>query len=174
MTHMPIPSNLRLVARLMRPADLPAVCAIDALSFTLPWPPRSFAFELNENPSSLCTVIEVTRAGEVPQVVAMAVTWLIVDEAHIATFAVHPQFRGQGVGRALLKFVLHAAVERGAAAALLEVRKSNLHAQALYRSFGFEVVGIRRHYYQDNGETALLMTLFNLPQRLVNLEDEQF
>lgn len=157
----------------MRPEDLPAVCAIDALSFTLPWPPRSFEFELNENPASLCTVIEATRPGEAAQVAGMAVTWLIVDEAHIATFAVHPHFRGQGLGRLLLRAILLEAAARGATAALLEVRESNRSAQALYRAFGFEVVGSRARYYQDNGESALLMTLFNLPQQLENLVEAQ-
>ncbi|GAB4494964.1 MAG: ribosomal protein S18-alanine N-acetyltransferase [Anaerolineales bacterium] len=160
---------VQFAVRPMRPEDLPEVCAIDALSFTLPWPPRSFEFELNENPASLCTVIEAVRPGELARIVGMAVTWLIVDEAHIATFAVHPDFRGQGVGRRLLKFVLQSAAQHGAVVALLEVRESNYVAQALYRAFGFEVVGSRARYYQDNGEAALLMTLFNLPQQLENL-----
>ena len=92
-------------------------------------------------------------------VVGVIVVWLIVDEAHIATLAVHPELRRQGIAQKLLCVALKEAAEDGMLSALLEVRAGNEAAQDLYRKFGFEVVGRRPRYYQDNFEDALLMTL---------------
>jgi ribosomal-protein-alanine N-acetyltransferase len=88
--------------------------------------------------------------------------WLVVDEAHISTFAVHPGWRRQGIGQALLREVLRQAVLQGATSATLEVRVSNLAAQQLYANHGFVPVGRRRGYYRDNNEDALLMTTYSL------------
>jgi len=143
--------------RPMRLEDVPRVYAIDALSFELPWPERSYRFELVENPTSELWVAEVQQAERI-EVVGMIVLWVIVDEAHIGSIAVHPDYRRQGIAQALLVRALGAASRRGATQATLEVRRSNLAAQALYRRFGFEVVGIRPRYYRNNQEDALLMT----------------
>jgi ribosomal-protein-alanine N-acetyltransferase len=91
-------------------------------------------------------------------VVGYAGFWFIVDEAHISTIAVHPDWRGQGAGEQLLAAALERALDLNAIKATLEVRVSNTRAQNLYRKYGFEEVGRRRHYYRDNGEDALLMT----------------
>ena len=91
--------------------------------------------------------------------IAMCVVWLVVDEAHIATIAVHPQYRGQGIGKLLMDHILQDAVRRGLLSALLEVRAGNQVAIQMYRQFGFEEVGRRPRYYQDNHEDAVLMTL---------------
>jgi ribosomal-protein-alanine N-acetyltransferase len=88
--------------------------------------------------------------------------WLIIDEAHIATLAVHPELRRQRIARKLMCVALTEAAQAGAISALLEVRAGNAAAQNLYRDFGFEVVGRRPHYYRDNQEDALLLTLANL------------
>jgi [ribosomal protein S18]-alanine N-acetyltransferase len=93
---------------------------------------------------------------------AMIVSWLIIDELHIATFAAHRDFRRQGIGSRLLVAALADGRRLGAKRAILEVRETNLEAQAMYRKFGFEVTGRRPGYYRDNGETALLMTLEQL------------
>jgi ribosomal-protein-alanine N-acetyltransferase len=84
--------------------------------------------------------------------------WALVDEAHLANIAVAPEWRGRGLGELLLVTVIDRAVELGLAVVTLEVRVSNLRAQKLYRKYGFEVVGERRHYYSDNGENAYIMT----------------
>jgi ribosomal-protein-alanine N-acetyltransferase len=89
----------------------------------------------------------------------MIVSWIVIDELHIATFATHPGFRRQGVGSQLLKDALDDASRAGARRAFLEVRASNAAAQEMYRKFGFEVVGRRPRYYRDNSEDAVLMTL---------------
>jgi ribosomal-protein-alanine N-acetyltransferase len=141
--------------RPMRPADVKRVHEIDVLSFNMPWPERSYHFEVSENSHAVPWVAE-TGAGEV---IGMIVTWVIIDEAHIATIAIHPEHRRAGIGRRLLARGLLAAWERGARTAFLEVRKSNAAAQAMYQQFGFAVSGVRPRYYQDNFEDALLMTL---------------
>jgi [ribosomal protein S18]-alanine N-acetyltransferase len=141
--------------RRMLPADVGLVHALDALSFSLPWPESSYRFEVSEN-SNAIPLVAVNEAGGV---VAMSVTWVIIDEAHVATIAVHPDYRRLGLGKRLLAASLLEAWERGALLSHLEVRRGNLAAQVLYADFGFEVVGERPRYYQDNHEDALLMTL---------------
>jgi ribosomal-protein-alanine N-acetyltransferase len=140
--------------RRMKLEDVPAVHEIDNLSFSLPWPERSFRFELTGNPVSRGWVAEVD--GEIA---AMLVLWFIVDEAHIATLAVHPNFRQQGIGEQILLHALRSVQEEGARRVFLEVRAGNIAAQAMYKKYGFEVAGVRPRYYKDNNEDALLMNL---------------
>ena len=137
--------------------DLPIVIQLDQISFSLPWPERSFRFELTENIASRCWVAEVDE-----RLAAMLVGWLLVDELHIATIATHPDFRRQGIGRKLLSYALLRAQEEGAQSSFLEVREGNLAAQEMYRQFGYETTGRRRRYYKDNDEDAILMTLKSL------------
>jgi [ribosomal protein S18]-alanine N-acetyltransferase len=146
--------------------DVERVHLIDQLSFSLPWSERSYRFELTENQNSSLWVAEVDAAGGA-LVVGMIVVWIVLDEAHIATLAIHPDYRKLGIGRLLLTQGLRAAAERGAQLAYLEVRRSNRAAQVLYQSFGFAVVGERRRYYKDNQEDALLMTLADITVALV-------
>jgi ribosomal-protein-alanine N-acetyltransferase len=146
-----------LLIRRMHLEDIPAVHAIDELSFSMPWPERSFKFEATENPAARAWVAESDG-----RVVAMLVMWLIVDEAHIATIATHPDFRRQGIGEQLLLEALRAARAEGAKLAFLEVREGNTAAQSMYSKHRFEVTGRRPRYYKDNQEDALLMTLDDL------------
>jgi ribosomal-protein-alanine N-acetyltransferase len=143
--------------RKMTEADIPAVTALDQMSFTLPWPERSFRFEIMDNPASRCWVAEMNG-----QIVGMIVAWLFVDEAHIANLATHPDFRRQGIARELLKHTLRYTYDEGAVSSFLEVRESNLAAQEIYRKFGYVNTGRRKRYYKDNDEDAILMTLENL------------
>ena len=145
---------MSLVIRKMTLDDVPAVIDLDQKSFTLPWPERSFRFELADNPASRCWVAELDG-----KVVGMIVAWLIVDEVHVATLATHPDFRRQGVGTKLLAHTLRALLAEGARSSFLEVRASNRAAQDMYRKFGYEATGRRRRYYRDNDEDAILMTL---------------
>lgn len=137
--------------------DLEQVVAIDQVSFSLPWPARSFQFELTDNPASRCWVIELNE-----KIVAMIVSWLILDELHIATIATHPEYRRQSIGRKLLLCALKSARDEGVVRAFLEVRESNQVAIDMYKSFGFVEDGRRKEYYKDNGEDAILMTLNDL------------
>jgi ribosomal-protein-alanine N-acetyltransferase len=138
--------------RRMTPADLPAVAELDQLSFSQPWPPQSFATEL-DNKNARCWVAEVDG-----RVAGALVIWCVLDEAHIATIATHPDFRRQGIGRNLLKAGMDAAYTEGARIYHLEVRAGNATAIKIYEDFGYEVVGRRPKYYKNNGEDALLMS----------------
>lgn len=138
--------------------DIPSVRSIDRVSFALPWPESSYQYELTGNRVSHMLVAQAEPASG-PAVAGYIGFWLIVDEAHISTLAVHPDWRGRGVGRLLLRCALNLAVASGARLATLEVRHSNLAAIQLYHEFGFNVVGRRPRYYKDNNEDALLMTL---------------
>jgi ribosomal-protein-alanine N-acetyltransferase len=151
---MIVVADVKTNIRRMRVDDLPRVQAIDEISFSSPWPKNAFRHELLENPNAYCWVAEVEG-----QVVALMVCWLILDEAHIATIAVHPAQRGQGISRALVVSGLIDLIAKGAVSATLEVRAGNFVAQNLYRYFGFKEVGLRKRYYQDTKEDALLMTV---------------
>ena len=133
--------------------DIPAVLEIERASFTTPWPPEAFQQELRHNRLSRYTV---ARQGNA--VVGYAGVWLMVDEAHVTTFAVHPDWRRQGIGRRLLLAMLIVAEELHAARMTLEVRVSNVAAQALYGAHGFAIAGRRERYYTDDGEDAYVMT----------------
>ena len=137
----------------MRLADIAAVHEIERLSFTTPWPAYAFEQELTAN--RLARYV-VARAGS--SVVGFGGVWLMVDEAHVTTIGVHPEWRRQGVGRRLLVALIDLSEELRASRVTLEVRASNLGAQALYAELGFEVAGRRTHYYTDDGEDALVMT----------------
>jgi len=137
--------------------DVEQVIELDRASFTLPWPERSFRFEIETNEASRCWVAESDA-----KIIAMIVTWLIVDEVHVATFAVSPDWRRQGIAQRLLAHTLLDAARLGATKSYLEVRKGNLPARALYEKFGFVEVGIRKKYYQDNKEDAVMMNLEHL------------
>ena len=149
---------MSFLIRRMQIDDVPAAHEIDKLSFTLPWPERSLRFEVTDNPAARCWVAE--QDG---RVVGMLILWMIIDEAHIATLSTHPEFRKQGIAESLLIKTLEEAYAEGARSALLEVRAGNQAAQALYRKYGFKAVGRREHYYKDNNEDAVLMTLSRLP-----------
>ena len=141
----------------MRMADIPQVHEIERLSFATPWPSYAFEQELTGNRLARYVVARV-GSGAMERVVGFAGVWLMVDEAHITTFGVHPEWRRQGIGAGLMIRLLELAEELGARRMTLEVRAGNLAAQALYRRFGFEVAGRRPHYYTDDGEDALIMS----------------
>jgi ribosomal-protein-alanine N-acetyltransferase len=145
---------MNYIIRKMAVEDLEQVVAIDQASFSLPWPPRSFYFEVTNNPASRCWVVELDG-----KIIAMVVAWFIVDEIHIATIATHPDFRKQGVGEDLLSHTLQFARDEGAITSFLEVRESNESALKMYFKFGYVETGRRENYYADNGEDAILMTL---------------
>jgi len=133
--------------------DLDAVHAIERASFFPPWPDDAYRSELTTN--KLATYL-VARMDDV--VVGFAGIWLMVDEAHITTFAVDPAWRRRGIGERLLLALLDVSIVRRAREATLEVRLSNMPARRLYEKYGFRPVGIRPRYYSDNGEDALIMT----------------
>jgi ribosomal-protein-alanine N-acetyltransferase len=170
--------QLHVLLRRMTLDDIDQVVAIDQLSFPIPWPVRSYRYELLNNDKSTLLVVEKdekrtppdgSRRGWLqrlfnpqqappPLILAYSGFWHIADEVHISTIAVHPDWRGRGLGELLVLAMVREAARRGAAIVTLEVRVSNETAQALYRKYGFEITGVRRGYYHDNHEDAYLMT----------------
>ena len=160
-----------LSIRKMEASDIQTVIALDRQSFSLPWPESAFHYEAEKNAASRCWVAELNEDAKNPVLVGMIVVWLILDEVHIATIAVNPTFRQLHIGQRLIAHTLINAAELGAKKAYLEVRKGNLPARALYSKFGFIEVGVRRWYYQDNREDAILMNLDELDKdRLISLQ----
>ncbi|MBN2898359.1 MAG: ribosomal protein S18-alanine N-acetyltransferase [Clostridia bacterium] len=140
------------IIRSMTLADVQAVCEIESLSFASPWTEASFINELTNNKLAHYYVAEVSG-----RVVAYLGVWYILDEGHITNIAVKPAYRGNGYGLALVYHLKSVAPESGIAWLTLEVRVSNVPAIALYEKMGFETQGIRKKYYQDNGEDAMIM-----------------
>lgn len=142
-----------LLIRPMNVLDLSAVQLIERASFTTPWPPQAYRQELEANRLAAYLVALI---GD--EIVAYGGIWLMVDEAHVTTFAVHPRYRRRRIGERLLLSLLDLSMDRRAREATLEVRLSNLAARRLYEKYGFRPVGIRPRYYSDNQEDALIMT----------------
>ena len=137
----------------MQIGDLDAVQEIERRSFRTPWPAHAYRTELETN--RLATYV-VARIDD--RVVGYGGMWVMVDEAHITTFALDPDFRRRRIGERVLLSLLDHAQARHAHEATLEVRLSNLPARRLYEKYGFRPVGLRPRYYSDDNEDALIMT----------------
>lgn len=144
---------VKLLIEAMQLEHLAEVQRIEQASFTTPWPENAYRSELLTN--RLASYLVARADG---RLVAYGGMWLMVDEAHITTFAVHPAWRRQRIGERLLLAFLDLARDRHAREATLEVRLSNLAARRLYEKYGFRPVGLRPRYYSDNNEDALIMT----------------
>lgn len=136
----------------MKMSDLKQVLAIENMSFPAPWSRQAFISELTYNRAAVYLV-----ARQDHQVIGYAGMWVIVDEAHITNIAVHPAWRRLGVGKRLMDRLVAIAEANNCRAITLEVRKSNAAAQNLYAQYGFVPHGLRRGYYSDNGEDAIIM-----------------
>lgn len=144
--------NKQLIFRPMEEKDIDQIVRIENESFTTPWSRESFENELSKNQFALYIVLE-----DEDVVFGYCGVWIIVDEAHITNIALLPKYRGMKLGEALLRKVMVIAKERGAKTMTLEVRVTNEIAQSLYRKLGFQNGGIRKNYYTDNQEDALVM-----------------
>ncbi len=151
--------------RKMAPEDLDQVIEIDQLSFSQPWPANSFQFEMYNNPVARLWVAEKIPETTPACIIGMMVIWMVIDEAHIGTIAVHPDYRRLGIGSMLFRHGLAHLQAEGAKLVYLEVRRTNFCAQELYRRFGFCMFDERKGYYQDNGEDALIFILDHLQTR---------
>jgi len=147
----------RLQIERMTATDLPAVLEIESLSFPSSWPQNAFASEIRDNRLAHYFVGRLDG-----RIVAYGGIWVILEDSHVTTIAVHPASRGKKLGEEMLLHLLHEAVAGGASWMTLEVRESNEVAQKLYRKYGFTVVSTRRGYYSDNNENALVMWAGNL------------
>ena len=163
--------------------DVPTVAAVEQQVFSLPWSASAFRYELAQNRSSEYLTLRYTpwerepaqdsfrhlvqrligRGRRDPSLVGYGGFWFLIDEAHITTIGLRPEWRGRSLGELLLVSLIERALERGAATVSLEVRVSNAIAQSLYAKYGFKHVGTRKGYYSDNREDALIMTIEEAP-----------
>lgn len=134
----------------MKAHHLPYVIAIERRSFPQPWSYSLFLSELSNRVASYFVALFEGR------VIGYIGLWILWEEGHITTFAIHPKYRGRGFGKRLFQYALEYARSCGCRYILLEVRTSNTRAQTLYQKFGFRVIGVRARYYAD-GEDALVM-----------------
>ncbi len=132
--------------------DLDGVMTVEQTAFVTPWSRRAFVTELTENAYSYYLVAKLDG-----QVVGYGGMWLILDEAHVTNIAVHSRHRGKGIGERLMLELMAAAKAHGCRRMTLEVRRSNLPAQNLYMKLGFEARGVRKGYYTDTREDAIVM-----------------
>ena len=152
----------RYFIRRMREEDLPAVRAIEALSFSNPWSDNTFRGEI-QNTSVSFPMVVVRRPGDRAvadgEVVAYIIYWQIRDDVQVNNVAVHPDCRGLGLGEALMRYAIARVRESGATFMTLEVRQSNAPALTLYKKLGFEVMGTRKNYYTKPDEDAFVLAL---------------
>ena len=132
--------------------DVKLITELEKTCFSTPWSEQSFFEEITRNELARYAVAEV---GE--QIIGYAGLWLVTDEGHITNVAVHPDFRRKGIARALVSSLIKTSLREGADKFTLEVRASNAEAISLYKSLDFFECGIRREYYDDDGEDALIM-----------------
>ncbi len=141
----------------MRLDDIDSVLEIERMSFTTPWARDAYLHELKDNRRA-CYLV----AWEFHRVLGDAGMWVVLDEAHVTTIAVDPLHRWRRIGKRLLAALIGEARRRRARRVTLEVRKSNIGAQSVYRKYGFKDIGIRKGYDSDNREDAIVMWTGNL------------
>lgn len=146
-----------LLLRQAEPADVPALEALERTCFTHPWTAAQLADELAAGDPGFVLVLERPAGGGGRRLCAYGSFRLVLDEMHVMNVAVAPPERRRGIARWLLRFAMGRAARRGARRALLEVRAGNREAVALYESLGFRRLGVRREYYREPVDDALVL-----------------
>ena len=145
-------NNVELILRPAETRDVAQIAEIEKICFATPWTEDAIYKEIASNPLAHYII------GEIDGVVAGYVGfWQILDEGHITNVAVRPEFRNNHIGTALIAIMIEIGQQLGITRYTLEVRSSNEPAKALYRNFGFKEAGLRKGYYEDNGEDAVIM-----------------
>lgn len=158
--------EFNLEFRSMQLNDVEHICRIEEEAFSTPWTAAAYINELKNNHFARYMVMELE--GEI---IGYAGMWLIMEEAHVTNLAVRADYRGKKLGERLVRELQKTARFIGAVRMTLEVRKSNIVAQSLYRKLGFYSVGFRKGYYSD-GEDAMIMWV-DLPQLTYSEEQEE-
>lgn len=140
------------VFRYMKEEDIDQILEVEHASFATPWSREAFYNEIYNNKFAVYIVLE-----EDDKIIGYCGAWVVIDEAHVTNVAILPAYRGRHLGEALLRKMMTVAKDMGARSMTLEVRVTNNVAQSLYRKLGFQNGGIRKNYYTDNQEDALVM-----------------
>ena len=143
-----------ITVRKMLLEDIDAVMIVDRDSFSIPWSRESFFLEVESRLSSYVVVEEDSG-----QIIGYGGFYLIIDQVEITNIAVLGKYRGQGIGKSILEALIKLAIVGGGKVVNLEVRASNEAAKAMYFSYGFNLVGSRKGYYQLPSEDAFLLSL---------------
>lgn len=143
---------MKIWIRRMELEDIDQVLEVERASFQSPWTTDIYYHELMDNIHAHYYVAETED-----HVVAFGGMWVVMEDAQITNIAVHPDFRGKKIGEKLFGYMLSTAIRMGAERLSLEVRKSNIVAQKMYQKFGLIPGGIRKNYYTDNQEDAIVM-----------------
>ena len=133
------------------PEDAESVANIERESFPTPWSREDFWREASND--FACYIVALDDA----EIIGFGGCWISFEEAQVTNIALTSTQRGRGLGKALMARLMRAAAARGAERMTLEVRPSNTPALRLYEGLGFAAIGIRKKYYQDNDEDAILM-----------------
>lgn len=141
-----------MIIREMTSEDIDQVLVVEELSFPTPWSRAALEFEMMENEHAYYFVAEIEK-----EIVAYCGAWFVMDQGTITNIAVNPSYRGRKIGDVIFNHILLFAKESGISEMSLEVRVSNEVAQRLYRKYGFINGGIRKNYYVDNNEDAIVM-----------------
>ena len=142
----------KITIRVMRIEDIEYVSRLERRCYTLPWSSSAYVTEVGN--SNAYYTVAILADGTIAGYAGM---WVIMDELHMTTIAVDPSVRGLKIGERLLIDVIREGIKRGAERATLEVRERNTVAHNLYLKYGFEDVAVRKNYYSDNGENAIIM-----------------
>ena len=156
------PSEEVVVIRPMRVSDIEPVSKIERNSFTTTWNAQAYVTELSNPAAAYSVAVVGDRNAGTERVIGYGGLWVIMDEAHITTIAVVPDFRGRHIGDRLLCRMLGTAIEKGATRATLEVRSGNEVGIGLYKKYGFVWAAIRKGYYADNNENADIMWIHDM------------
>ena len=144
----------KIVIENMTIDDIDNVLEVEKDCFSIPWSRESFLREITNNEIALYLVAKIENKA-----VGYIGVWKIINEGHITNVAVHSKYRKLGIGNELVSMLLSLCREDGIDAFTLEVRRSNTIAQNLYKKYGFVESGVRKGYYQDNREDAIIMWL---------------
>ncbi|MGI6224769.1 MAG: ribosomal protein S18-alanine N-acetyltransferase [Peptococcales bacterium] len=150
---MPELTGFRL--RKMELGDIDQVVEIENVSFPTPWSTFAFTCELLDN--NFANYLVLTLDNDQNTIIGYGGMWIILDEAHVTNIAIAPSYRGKRLGEYLLREMMVRALAKGAEKMTLEVRVSNTNAQKLYKRLGFKATGLRKGYYLDNDEDAIIM-----------------
>ncbi|HLR08964.1 MAG TPA: ribosomal protein S18-alanine N-acetyltransferase [Bacillota bacterium] len=147
---------VELIIRSMETNDLDPVMVVETATYSTPWTRDILYQEITHNPHAYYFVAEWKH-----KVIGYAGVWIVMDDAQITNIAIHPDYRGRKFGETLFRYVMQFAIQKRAKRLSLEVRKSNIAAQHLYRKFGLVPGGIRKNYYADQEDAIIMWVMFS-------------
>src|SRR5699024_3579802 len=147
---------VELIIRSMETNDLDPVMVVETATYSTPWTRDILDQEITHNPHAYYFVAEWKH-----KVSGYAVVWMVMDDSQITNIAIHPYYRGRKFGETLFRYVMQFSIQKRGRRLSLEVRKSNIAAQHLYRKSGLVPGGIRKNYYADQEDAIIMWVMFS-------------